>query len=105
MDDQRAARFRVVSLGLVDELDDTARYLGHLALDRRPAVILVLGDHEVLVDLRVGYAELATGEVRATLALDVAHADMVVADLVVRPVTRAFARSFGELSNSLETFF
>lgn len=80
----------VVILRLVDQFDHAARHLGHLALDRRPAVVLELRHLDGVLQLAVGHIELAAGVVRTALAVHVLDENVVVLDLVVGPVAWAF---------------
>lgn len=87
----------VLVLSDVDELDDPARHFRDLALDCGPAVVLILRHVQILCGFGIGNAQLPSGVIRTALALDVSHPYVVVASLVVRPISGTFLASLVQL--------
>lgn len=89
----------VMILRLVDQFDHSAGHLRHLSFHRRPAVVLELGDLDGVLQLAIGYIEFAAGIVWTAFAVHILDEDVIVLDLVVGPVARAFLGCVADLRN------
>lgn len=95
-------------LGLINKFNHTACHFRHLAVHRRPSIVLKLGDLDGVLHFAIGHIEFPSRVIRPDITLHVLDQNVIVLYLVVRPIPRTLFRPIANLryhDNRIDALF